>query len=230
MSILRSSRPARSAAASFVLAAGIVVAAAQPASAQVVLVVVPPGCGSISGTLVDADKLDDHSGDAGPIGTALAPYVADLKFGMITIGTAFDDHIRGNNGVDDTICGLAGGDRLYGWGGDDHIFGGNGADVIEGDSGADDLHGGGGIDAIYGDNAANSNGGLDGADTIFGGDRSDTLRGGAGADVIHGGGTGGPADPDVDFAEGQVGGASCTGVEDIDPTATVTASGNPGPC
>jgi Ca2+-binding RTX toxin-like protein len=221
----RSRRLVRSAAASFVLAAGIAVAVAQPASAQV-MVPVPPGCGSLSGTMVPANRLDDHSGDAARIGTAAAPYVANATFGMITIGTAFDDHIQGTNGVDDTICGLGSGDHLYGEGGVDHVFGGNGADVIEGDSGADDLHGGGGTDAIYGDNRTNSSGGLDGADAIFGGDQADTLRGGAGVDDIHGGGGVG----DVDFAEGQDNGATCTGVEDIDPTATVTAPGNPGPC
>ncbi len=218
----RSSRPARTAAASFVLAAGIAVAAAQPASAQV-MVVVPPGCGSASGTLVPANKLDDHSGDAGALGTAVNPYVADLTFGMITVGTAFDDHIQGNNGVDDTLCGLAGGDHLYGAGGLDNIHGGNGPDVISGDAHADNLHGGKDFDAIYGDNAANSNGGLDGADLIVGGDDGDTLRGGARLDDIRGG-------AGFDFAEAQGGGGNCVDIEDVDPTAVVAAPANPPSC
>ena len=216
---LRSRRPAHLAAAAFVLAAGIAVAAAQPASAQV-LVVVPPGCGSLSGTLVPDTQLDDHSNDPNPIGTQANPYLADQAFGMITIGTAGDDHIQGSSGVDDTLCGLAGADHLYGAGGVDNVFGGHGADVIEGDAGADNLHGGDGTDAIYGDNDTNSNGGFDGADLIVGGARADTLRGGAGYDDIRG-------DSGSDFAESQADSASCTSIEDVDPTAAKNPPVNP---
>ncbi|MCO1660596.1 calcium-binding protein [Pseudonocardia humida] len=218
----RSRRATRLTAASFVLAAGIAVAAAQPAAAQV-MVVVPPGCGSASGTLVPANRLDDHSGDAGPLGTAAAPYVADPTFDMITVGTAFNDHVQGNNGGNDTLCGLAGGDHLYGEGGLDNVFGGNGADVIEGDADADNLHGGKGTDAIYGDNATDSNGALDGADLIAGGDDGDTLRGGARTDDIRGG-------AGFDFAEAQGGGGTCVDVEGVDPTAAVAAPANPPAC
>ncbi len=222
----RSRRPAHLTAASFVLAAGIAVASAQPASAQVVMVVVPPGCGSASGTLVPANRLDDHSNDVNPIGVVGgAPYLTDLTAGMITVGTAFDDHIQGSNGVDDTICGLAGGDHVLGAGGVDDIFGGGGADVLSGEAGADNLHGGDGTDAIYGDNAANSNGGFDGADVIVGGARADTLRGGAGYDDIRGGSGVG-----IDFAESQADSARCTGIEDVDTSAAVNPPADPLAC
>jgi hypothetical protein len=224
----RSRRPAQLAAASFLLAAGIAVASAQPASAQVAMVVVPPGCGSASGTLVPANKLDDHSNDPLPLGVVGgAPYLTDQTFGMITVGTAFGDHIQGSNGVDDTICGLAGGDHLLGAAGFDDIYGGDGPDAVSGDADADNLHGGDGTDVIYGDNATNSNGGADGPDLIVGGARADTLRGGASIDDIRGGSGIG-----IDFAEGQADGAECTGIEDVDPTAAVNppAPGNPPVC
>lgn len=197
-------RPAHIGAA-FALAAGIALAAAQPASAQV-LVPVPPGCGSLSGTMVPANTLDDHSADAGPLGSIAAPHQVAANNGMITVGTQFVDVIQGN-AVNETICGLGGGDTLKGGSGDDDIFGGTGLDILWGEANADLLSGGEDIDAIFGDDPALSNGGFDGVDTIQGGNGNDTLRGGASNDIIRG------AQGGNDFGDGQGGTDSCTGVE-----------------
>jgi Ca2+-binding RTX toxin-like protein len=196
-------RPAQLAAA-LAITAGISLVGAQPASAQQ-LVPVPPGCGSLSGTLVPANTLDDHSGDPGPLGSIAAPHQVPANNGMITVGTAFADVIQGN-AVNETICGLAGGDTLKGGSGDDDIFGGNGNDVLWGEENADELSGGEDVDAIFGDDPALSSGGFDGVDTIQGGNGNDTLRGGASNDIVKGG-------VGSDFGDGQGGTDSCTGVE-----------------
>jgi Ca2+-binding RTX toxin-like protein len=199
----RSPRRSVTFAAAFALAAGIAVAAVQPAAAQPALVAVPPGCGSLSGTMVAANRIADFS--ASPVGVVFqAPAVAN----HITVGSQFNDTLTGN-GVSETICGLGGGDTLKGGtGGVDDIFGGPGNDIIWGEAAGDTmLSGGPDVDAIYGDDPTNSHGGFDGADTIQGGDQNDTLRGGAGLDIIRGGlGT-------SDFADPQDGGAVCTAVE-----------------
>jgi hypothetical protein len=63
------------------------VAAAQPAAAQPALVAVPPGCGSLSGTMVAANTIADFS--ASPVGVAFqAPAVAN----HITVGSQFQRH------------------------------------------------------------------------------------------------------------------------------------------
>ena len=67
-------------------------------------VVVPPGCGDFSGNqLPPGWTLDDHSGDAVPLGTLAVPYFTGLNFGQLTIGTAFNDVIIGN-AIDEVIC------------------------------------------------------------------------------------------------------------------------------
>lgn len=178
-------RPVRLAVAGFAVAAGIVVTVAPSASAAQLLVVVPPGCGSLSGTLVSASRLDDHSADPGPLGTVGGlPYDTDVAVDMITIGTAFPDHIRGN-GVSETICGLDGGDVLKGGtGGLDVIHGDDGPDEIWGEASGDRLSGGLGRDTIHGDDPTNSHGNVDGADTIAGGQGlNDFADGGFGVDV-----------------------------------------------
>jgi Ca2+-binding RTX toxin-like protein len=168
-----------------------------------VLVVVPPGCGSLSGTLVSSARLDDHSGDAVALGSQGAPYVANAVFDMITVGTPFGDFINGTNGVNDTICGLGGDDTITGANGNDDIFGGAGEDDLSGNAGADLLSGGPQNDDLYGDDIVNSAGGVDGGDTLQGGDGNDKMKGGAGFDTIAGGS--GP-----DKADGEANLASCT--------------------
>ena len=103
-------------ATAVVLGAALTAAPSQAAA----LVVVPSGCGALSGTVVSASRLDDQSGDGQALGSLNSHYTADVTLDMITVGTAFDDFIDGTNGVDDTICGLQGIDTLTGAGGDDH--------------------------------------------------------------------------------------------------------------
>jgi Ca2+-binding RTX toxin-like protein len=196
-------RPAQLAAA-LAITAGLSLAGAQPAAAQQ-LVLVPPGCGSLSGTMVAVNTLDDHSGDPGPLGTQAVPHQVAANNGMITVGTQFGDFIQGN-AVNETICGLGGVDTLKGGSGDDDIFGGNDGDIMWGEANADLLSGGEQIDSIFGDDPGNTHGGFDGVDTIQGGNGNDTLRGGASNDIVKGG-------QGTDFGDGQGGTDSCTGVE-----------------
>lgn len=171
--------------AAFALAAGIAVTVAPSASAAPLLVVVPPGCSSLSGTMVSPGRLDDHSADPASLGTVGGPpYYTFLNVDMITIGTAFADHILGN-AVSETICGLDGDDVLKGGsGGLDVIYGDAGLDEIWGEAAGDRLSGGLNRDTIYGDDPTNSHGNLDGVDTIAGGQGgNDFADGGFGADI-----------------------------------------------
>ena len=45
------------------------------------------------------------------------------------VPTAYDDILRGSDGVD-SITGLAGNDSIYGFGGNDQILAGDGDDII----------------------------------------------------------------------------------------------------
>src|SRR5689334_113631 len=129
-------RRAALALATTALTTYLLAAAMSPAHAAG-LVTVPAGCGSLSGTQVPANQLDDHSGDTVALGTATTAYRTKAVTGMITVGTAFDDNIQGTNGVFDTICGENGNDTLGGAGGNDTIYGDFGDDTIAGGDGAD---------------------------------------------------------------------------------------------
>ncbi|MEV4537476.1 calcium-binding protein [Asanoa sp. NPDC049518] len=190
------------AAAAAVLGGAIALSAA-PASANA-LVLVPPGCGSYSGTWVQAARLDDHSGDPGPLGSfgmGGSGYQVPLVADVIVVGTVFSDRIEGS-ALGDVICGLRGNDWIYSGAGDDEIFGGLDGDSLWGEAGADTLWGGDGEDWMWGDNPANSNNQSDGADELHGGVNDDTMFGGLGGDGddFHGGSSG----PD-DCADGQGG-------------------------
>lgn len=124
-------------------------------------------------------------------------------------GSAFNDALTGNNGVN----------YLYGGAGDDSLLGGNGDDHFEGGAGADTINGGGGDDIIsYEDGlvggvsvnlatgVATGHGadilisieaiwaspyddvltGSDGDNYIYGGAGADLILGGGGADVLDG--------------------------------------------
>jgi Ca2+-binding RTX toxin-like protein len=75
------------------------------------------------------------------------------------IGSAFDDHLYGDNGEnnnlnggdgDDTMKGFGGFDYIAGQGDDDTLYGMNGDDYLDGGPGHDYLDGGGGIDGMIG--------------------------------------------------------------------------------
>lgn len=245
------SRRAVHVAAAFVLSSGLVAMSAQPVSAQ--MVVVPPGCGSYSGTLVPANKLDDHSLDYDPLGDIAngIPYLTQITFGMITIGTQFPDYIQGNNitgsAVDEVICGLDEADWLTGGSGNDEMFGGEGADSLWGMEGGDLLSGGLEVDVLYGDDPTSSGGiydlgdtiqGGEGNDFLYGGEDTDTLRGGPGDDYADGGNdadtvVGGPDDDDLYGGEGNDILRGVTGMDDGDGgngADTCTQIDNPVSC
>ncbi|GAA1858564.1 calcium-binding protein [Asanoa iriomotensis] len=209
---LNSVRRTLAAAAAAVLC-GTIALSAGPASANV-LVQVPPGCGSYSGTWVPRVQLDDHSGDASPLGSLVgAPHIINGGFGLIVVGTRFSDHIQGS-GVADIICGLRGNDWIHSGSGNDEIFGGLDVDSLWGEAGDDTLYGAEGDDWMWGDNPANSNGTNDGPDTFYGGADDDTMFGGQGrsngdGDDFHGGSDG------FDTADGETGDDDCENIDDI---------------
>jgi Ca2+-binding RTX toxin-like protein len=83
-------------------------------------------------------------------------------------GSAYDDHLWGNDGVN-VLRGMDGNDSLKGFGGNDTIYGGDDADWLYGMDGNDTLRG------------------ENGNDHIEGGDGNDWMDGGAGADAMIGG-------------------------------------------
>jgi uncharacterized repeat protein (TIGR01451 family) len=93
------------------------------------------------------------------------------------VGTDRHDVVAGLGG-DDVIDGLGGNDRICGGSGDDQIRGRGGFDLLRAKSGADVVRGGDDRDDV---------GGGTGRDALFGGLRPDTLRGGPGRDSCSGG-------------------------------------------
>ena len=93
------------------------------------------------------------------------------------IGSAFNDHITGDDNAN-ILSGGAGDDELIGGLGNDTLIGGEGNDTLYGGEGNDVLRGGAGNDTLYG-GAGN--------DLLIGGDGDDTLVGGAGDDLVIGG-------------------------------------------
>jgi hypothetical protein len=197
------SRRAVRLAAALALSSGLLAVAAPAASAQA-LVTVPPGCGSLSGTQVPANRLEDHSNDSVPLGAPGNPYVTNLSADRITIGTRFDDVIAGT-AISEVICGIGGNDNIFGRAGDDELCGGGGNDDLFGEEDADFLSGAEGADDLYGDDTTNSHGNLDRDDRIQGGIGNDSLFGGAdvNGDVLRGG-------PDTDDGQG---GETCSTIE-----------------
>lgn len=124
----------------------------------------------------DADALAD-------ILTALTGVTVDLSLGTMidayghsgTLtsienvgGSALDDDIIGNDGVNNVLSGGAGADNIEGRGGADTLDGGDGDDFLKGD----------GNDSYTGPS---------GNDILLGGLGDDVLRGGAGVDTFNGG-------------------------------------------
>ena len=70
-------------------------------------------------------------------------------------GSAYDDHLWGNDGVN-VLRGMDGNDTLRGENGNDHIEGGDGNDLMDGGAGADTMIGGLGNDTYIVDNAGDT--------------------------------------------------------------------------
>jgi Domain of unknown function (DUF4347)/RTX calcium-binding nonapeptide repeat (4 copies)/Calx-beta domain len=122
--------------------------------------------------------------------------------------------LNGANGVNDTIFGRGGNDRIRGRGcndlldggagndtifgnadqdvlrgrlGNDSLAGGSGNDILNGGLGSDRLSGGSGNDQLKGRRGLDLLIGGGGNDVMSGGLRNDRLRGGAGDDIVDGG-------------------------------------------
>ena len=100
------------------------------------------------------------------------------------------------HGMNDTLFGGAGADKLlaqnpyntlFGRDGNDTLYGGISADQLHGQNDNDILDGGFGNDTLYGGAGADKLSGNEGNDSLFGGDGKDTLFGRAGADKLSGG-------------------------------------------
>ncbi len=168
------------------LSSGLLAGAAPSAFGQA-MVVVPPGCGTLSGTLVPAGQLDDHSADVVPLGAVGAPhFISAFAGGQITVLTNLTDIVEGAP-IGETICGLDGDDQINGNQGPDVIFGGDGADIIQGQEADDVLSGGPKGDFLFGNDSVNSNPALDDDDELQGGDGRDHLEGGHRNDILEGG-------------------------------------------
>ena len=83
------------------------------------------------------------------------------------VGDEGSDRLVGTLG-DDVIMGLGGNDEILGRAGDDVICGGDGADGLIGHSGDDRIDGGAGNDGVFG---------TAGADQLFGGEGDDVMTG-----------------------------------------------------
>ena len=106
-----------------------------------------------------------------------------------------NDTFDGRGGMQDSVHGGRGKDKLFGGDGADILEGGRGSDVLFGGSGDDMLDGGRGKDRLYGG---------DGDDILIGSAGKDVLEGGAGADVFVFLDSGkGHADRIVDFTVGE---------------------------
>jgi len=101
----------------------------------------------------------------------------------ITIrGTSGDDRLRGTPDTD-AIAGLGGDDRIIGGGGIDVICGGDGDDFITTGRGPDKIHGGPGDDKVVSRKGPDMDYGLQGNDLLNGGPGFDACLGGSGDDL-----------------------------------------------
>jgi Ca2+-binding RTX toxin-like protein len=99
-------------------------------------------------------------------------------------GLAGNDRIFGYGGNDALLGGL-GNDNLWGMGGDDLLDGGEGEDGLDGGAGDDLLRGGPGDDYFYGGDGYDLLEGGSGNDELESSEGADTLAGGAGDDYYH---------------------------------------------
>lgn len=107
----------------------------------------------------------------------------DWKWETIN-GLAGNDRIFGYGG-NDTLLGGLGNDNLWGMGGDDLLDGGEGEDGLDGGAGDDLLRGGPGDDYFYGGDGYDVLEGGSGNDELESSEGADTLAGGVGDDYYH---------------------------------------------
>ena len=113
--------------------------------------------------------------------------IAEGPIGCTIVGTPQNDEKLTGTPQRDTICGLAGIDRILGFAGDDVIYGGDGDDTLLGNGGSDILFGEDGDDILNGSEDDDFLFGGPGDDTGNGGDGDDSFVGGPGRDKGNGG-------------------------------------------
>jgi Ca2+-binding RTX toxin-like protein len=112
-------------------------------------------------------------------------HAATTCFGLepTIIGTDGDDRISGTPSRD-VIVGKLGNDHILGRGGNDLICAGRGQDVVKGYTGDDKIAGGQGSDTLIGGRGDDSLFGSEGGDFIDGREGNDTVRGGKHRDAL----------------------------------------------
>ena len=92
---------------------------------------VPSGCGCFSGDPLNGIwTVYDYSDSPTSLGALPnSPHVPPLAANTITIGSQFDDYIRGTD-IGEIICGGRGNDTIEGRGGNDTLSGGPEEDMI----------------------------------------------------------------------------------------------------
>jgi len=142
--------------------------------------------GQVSGTVTDADALDNYATELTTVAEPAlplpqlpttpatpAPTATCKGLAATIVGSDGADALQGTRGAD-VIAALGGKDVVKALGDDDVVCGGDGADDLRGGGGKDELRGEGGGDRLGGDG---------GADKLSGGKGRDTCVGGAGKDV-----------------------------------------------
>ncbi len=124
------------------------------------------------------------TGWPGPVSAAAPTRCLGLQASII--GTPGHDRIEGTPG-DDVIAAGGGDDHVDAPRGDDVVCAGAGADEVHGGLGADVLHGERGKDELFAGGDADDLVGGRGVDLLVGGDAADALFGGGGADILRAG-------------------------------------------
>jgi serralysin len=153
---------------------------------------------------VGNDSMDGGAGDDTYVVNAAGDRVVEgLDGGIDTVRTALTNFTLGENvenlvltstsastgtgnGLDNTITGGVGSDRLFGMDGFDFLFGGGGSDTLSGGNGSDWIDGGIGNDSVLGGADFDTIIGGVGNDRLFGGTEGDMLYGDAGNDQLDG--------------------------------------------
>jgi Ca2+-binding RTX toxin-like protein len=125
------------------------------------------------------------AGGAGPGGAKPLPVTSGRCGGIepTILGTVGDDRLVGTPGGDVIVAG-DGDDRVQGGGGADVICGGGGSDRVDGGPGEDTIAGGPGQDSLHGGADSDTIGGGRGQDNVYGGAGTDRIYGGLGDDIL----------------------------------------------
>lgn len=151
--------------------------------AQVMIVVVPRGAGTIRNTAtVKGDQKDPVKANNKATATTRVLGAAGCRgFTASVVGTAGADVLVGTPGPD-VIAAFGGSDRIVGLAGRDLVCAGGGADRIGAGSAADRVFAGPGPDRLLGRGGPDLLKGSSGNDVLKGGPGADRLRGGRGFD------------------------------------------------